>query len=128
MDEERLMILKMLQEGKISAEEAAKLLDAVGSGKESKKNEQDQSERTSGKPGRWFRVVVTETDTNKTRANIRIPLSVINTGMKMGAHFSTKIDGMQNPEIMKAIQSGMTGQILDVYDDENGEHVEVFIE
>ena len=128
MDEERLMILKMLQEGKITAQEAANLLDALGSNMGSKKTTEDQTEKSSGKPGRWFRVVVTDTDTNKTRANIRIPLSVINAGMKMGAHFTPQIDGMHDAEIMKAIQIGMTGQILDVYDDEDGEHVEVFIE
>ena len=128
MDDERLMILKMLQEGKISAQEAANLLDALGTGKSTKKTEDDQAEKSSGKPGRWFRVVVTDTDTNKTRANIRIPLSVINAGVKMGAHFTPQINGMQESEIMKAIQDGMTGQILDVYDDEDGEHVEVFIE
>ena len=44
--------------------------------------------QSSGKPGQWFRVVVTETSTGKSRANIRIPLGVINAGMKMGAHFT----------------------------------------
>jgi hypothetical protein len=28
----------------------------------------------------------------------------------------------------EALASGETGQIMDVYDDEDGEHVEVFIE
>lgn len=128
MDEERLMILKMLQEGKITAEEAANLLDALNSGKDTKKQNEESQEKSSGKPGRWFRVVVTETSTGKSRANIRIPLGVINAGMKMGAHFTPQIDGMYNDQISKAIQSGITGQILDVFDDEDGEHVEVFIE
>jgi len=128
MDDERLMILKMLQEGKITAQEAAKLLDALGSDKDPQKTAEDKTEKSSGKPGRWFRVVVTDTETNKTRANIRIPLSVINAGVKMGAHFTPQINGLHEAEITKAIQDGMTGQILDVYDDEDGEHVEVFIE
>ena len=128
MDEERLMILKMLQEGKITADEAANLMDALGTGKDSKKQDGGSPEKQSGKPGRWFRVVVTETKTGKSRANIRIPLGVINAGMKMGAHFTPQIDEMYSDQISKAIQSGVTGQILDVFDDENGEHVEVFIE
>jgi hypothetical protein len=33
MEEDRMMILKMLQEGKIDAEQAAKLLEALESGK-----------------------------------------------------------------------------------------------
>jgi len=128
MDEERLMILKMLQEGKITAEEAANLLDALNSGKDSKKQNEESQEKTNGKPGRWFRVVVTDTVTGRPRANIRMPLGVINAGMKMGAHFAPQIDGMYSDQISNAIQSGITGQILDVFDDEDGEHVEVFIE
>jgi hypothetical protein len=128
MDEERLMILKMLQEGKISADEAANLLDALDSGKDSKKTGGKQEEKSSGKPGRWFRVVVTDSVTGRVRTNIRIPLGVINAGVKMGAHFAPQMTGMSNEEILKAVQSGITGQILDVYDEEDGERVEVFIE
>ena len=128
MDDEKFLILKMLQEGKINAEEAANLLDALNSGKEAKKQGGKTEEKDSGKPGRWLRVVVTETSTGKSRANIRIPLGVINAGMKMGAHFTPMVHGVYNDEISKAIQAGLTGQILDVFDDEDGEHVEVFIE
>jgi hypothetical protein len=35
---------------------------------------------------------------------------------------------MYSDQISQAIRSGVTGQILDVFDDEDGEHVEVFIE
>lgn len=128
MDDERLLILKMLQEGKINAQEAANLLDALNTGKDTKKQGEPATEKESGKPGRWLRVIVTETSSGKSRANIRIPLGVINAGMKMGAHFTPMIHGAYNEEISKAIQAGLTGQIIDVFDDEDGEHVEVFIE
>ena len=128
MDEERMMILKMLQEGKISAGEAANLLDALGSRKETKKKSDSWEEKPSGKPGRWFRVVVTDAESGKIRANIRIPLGVINAGVKMGAHFAPQMMGLDEDQIKKAVESGVTGQILDVYDDEDGERVEVFIE
>ncbi len=128
MDEERLLILKMLQEGKINADEAANLLDALKSDKDTKKQKEENQQKSSEKPGRWLRVVVTDTVTGKPRANIRMPLGVINAGLKMGAHFAPQIDGMYSDQISSAIQSGMTGQILDVFDDEDSEHVEIFIE
>jgi hypothetical protein len=31
-------------------------------------------------------------------------------------------------QIMEALRSGMTGKIIDVTDDEDGEHVEIFVE
>jgi len=128
MDDEKLVILKMLQEGKITAEEAAKLLEALEGGAAQKQKESEKEERSSGEPGRWFRVIVTDTETGKTRANLRIPLGVVNAGMKMGAHFNLNMNGTDSEEVLKAVQSGLTGQILDVYDDEDGEHVEIFIE
>jgi hypothetical protein len=72
--------------------------------------------------------VATETSTGKSRANIRIPLGAINTGMKMDANFTTKIDGIYNDQISKAFHSGNNGQILDIFDDKGGEHIEVHIE
>ncbi|NMC46519.1 MAG: DUF2089 domain-containing protein, partial [Chloroflexi bacterium] len=50
MEEDRMMILKMLQEGKIDAEQAAKLLEALESGKSFEKEKREEKE---SKTGRW---------------------------------------------------------------------------
>jgi hypothetical protein len=60
--------------------------------------------------------------------NVRLPVSVINAGVKMGARFSPQVEGLDMHELMQYIRSGMIGKIVDVYDDEDGEHVEVFLE
>ncbi|MDP2966035.1 MAG: hypothetical protein Q8N39_08390 [Pelolinea sp.] len=126
MNEEKMMILKMLQEGKISADEAAKLLESLESG--SKKDEKKQAEEPRKGEGKFFRVSITDTTTGKSRANIRMPLSVMGIGMKFGAHFAPQIDGVESDQLMDAIRNGQVGKIIDVYDDEDGEHVEIYIE
>ena len=126
MDEERMMILKMLQEGKITAEQAATLLETLE--KSAPPPAKPSDEPTAAKSGKWFRVRITDTDTGKPRANIRIPLSVVGAGFKLGAHFAPEVQGLNNDTIMAAIQSGEVGKIVDVYDDDDGEHVEVYIE
>lgn len=126
MNEEKMMILKMLQDGKISADEAAKLLESVDAGNKTEKPaDADASQKVQGK---FFRVLITDTDTGKARANIRIPLSVLGIGVKFGAQFAPQIGGIEQDQIMDAISSGQVGKILDVYDDDDGEHVEIFIE
>lgn len=127
MNEEKMMILKMLQEGKISADEAAKLLESVEAG-DRKKEAPGESGETSKGQGKFFRVKITDTDTGKSRANIRIPLSVLNIGVKLGAHFAPQIDGVHSEQMLEAMRSGQIGKIIDVYDDEDGEHVEIYIE
>ena len=54
--EERMKILNLIREGKITAEEGAKLLAALG---ESQKTTRMPATRTTGEP-RWFRVKVTD--------------------------------------------------------------------
>jgi hypothetical protein len=126
MNEEKMMILKMLQDGKISADEAAKLLESLESG--SKKDGKKQPEEPRKGEGKFFRVSITDIPTGKMRANIRMPLSVMGIGMKFGAHFAPQIDGVDSNQLMDAIRNGQVGKIIDVYDDDDGEHVEIFIE
>jgi hypothetical protein len=126
MNEEKMMILKMLQEGKISADEAARLLESLESG--SKKEEIKQTEEPRKSEGKFFRVSITDSTTGKSRANIRMPLSVMGIGLKFGAHFAPQIDGVESEQLMEAIRNGQVGKIIDVYDDEDEEHVEIFIE
>lgn len=126
MNEEKMMILKMLQEGKISADEAAKLLESLESG--NKKEGKKQAEEPRKSEGKFFRVSITDIATGKSRANIRMPLSVMGIGMKFGAHFAPQIDGVESDQLMDAIRNGQVGKIIDVYDDEDGEHVEIYIE
>ncbi|PKN86494.1 MAG: hypothetical protein CVU46_07440, partial [Chloroflexi bacterium HGW-Chloroflexi-8] len=82
----------------------------------------------NSRTARFFRVVVTDTQTGKARVNVRLPISVINAGFKMGARFAPEVEGLNSTDLMAFIRSGTIGRIIDVYDDEDGEHVEVFLE
>jgi hypothetical protein len=48
--------------------------------------------------------------------------------MKIGAHFAPEVEGVDMMNVMDAIRSGMTGKIIDVTDEEDGEHVEIYVE
>ena len=127
--EERMQILKMVEEGKISAEEGAKLLAALA---ESRKPPGGGpfSGPFSGGAGeaRWFRVRVTDLATGKIKANVNIPVGLVNVGIKMGARFAPGLESEQMEVIAEALKSGAAGKIMDVTDEEDGEHVEIFVE
>ncbi len=122
--EERMKILKMIEDEKISAEEGAKLLSLLGSSSGGTKN---TPRGRAGAP-RSLRVRVTDVNTGRSKASVQIPLSLVDAGMKIGAHFAPEIEGVEMDRVMEAFQSGMTGKIIDVIDDEDGEHVEIYIE
>jgi hypothetical protein len=90
--EERIKILQMLQDGKISSEAAAQLLQAMGDGEPAAPPPQTKPERAAqavaiepGSKPRWLRVRVTDTDTGRPRVNVRLPISLVDLGLKIGA-------------------------------------------
>ena len=118
---ERMQILKMIESGQISAGEAAKLLEALESGAKDAK-------RASATAPRWLRVRVTDLRSGKAKVNVNIPMSLVNVGLKMGAKFAPEMEGVDMDELKEAIQMGTQGKIIDVSDEEDQEHVEIFIE
>ena len=126
--EERMKILKMIEEGKISAEEGAKLLGAL---RDTRRGPGVPTPpRPPGAPGaaRWLRIRVTDTTTGRSKASVQIPLALVDAGMKIGAHFAPEVEGVDMRNVMDAVRSGMLGKIIDVTDEEDGEHVEIFVE
>ncbi len=119
--EERMKILKMIEEGKVSAEEGAKLLSALASANR-------PSGGLSASGAKWLRVRVTDVNSGRSKATVQIPISLMEAGMKIGAHFAPEIDGVNMDQLLEALRSGMTGKIIDVTDDEDGEHVEIYVE
>lgn len=132
--EERMRILKMIHDGKITAEEGAHLIQALDTQKTpatagtGRMTPPALDGRGGSKAARWFRVRVTDTNTGKTRVNVRLPVSLLHAGMKMGARFSPEVEGLDMDQLTQFINSGEVGKVVDVIDDEDGEHVEVFIE
>lgn len=122
--EERLQILKMIEEGKISATEGAELLRALD--QSSPHTAQDPLKGTS--PARWFRVRVTDEKSGRHKVNVNIPMGLVNVGIKMGARFIPNIEDERYHEVMNAIRSGRQGKIIDIRNDDEGERVEIFVE
>ena len=123
--EERLKILKMIEDGKITAEDGAKLLAALS---DTRRPASGASVASPGGAARWLRVRVTDSVTGKPKVNVNLPMSLVEVGLKIGARFSPELDAEQMAVIAEALKTGMSGQIIDVIDEEDGEHVEIFVE
>jgi hypothetical protein len=122
--DERMQILKMIEEGKVTPEEGAKLLRALGGGKKRAASRADVGQSTA----RWFRVRVTDTVTGRNKVNVTIPLGLVNVGLRMGARFIPETSDVDVEELVEQIRSGAHGKVFESISDDDGEHVEIFIE
>ena len=120
--EERMRILKMIEEKQITAEEGAKLLEAL------RATGSNAAQREEVTKARWLRVRVTDRSSGKLKVNVNIPVGLVDVGLKMGARFAPEMNGMDLSAIQTAIKGGMQGRIIEVDDEADNERVEVFVE
>jgi DUF4097 and DUF4098 domain-containing protein YvlB len=120
-NEERMKILKMIDEGKITAEEGAKLLSALT---EQRKSTSRKSLRESSGAS-WLRIRVTDMVTGKAKATVNLPIGLVDAGLNIASQYAPDVEFDQ---LIEAIHAGAEGKIIDVMDEEDGEHVEIYIE
>ena len=122
--DERMKILKMINDGKITAKEGSQLLTALSQRSEKPK-------KTLGRTltGQMLRVRVTDMSSGKTKVNVNVPMKLVDAGLNIAAQFTPEMEGAQMMEAVKeALAENMQGKIVDVIDEEDQEHVEIFIE
>lgn len=122
--EERMKILNMINEGKITAEEGSKLLSAL-----TRRSEKSKKVAKRGLTGQWLRVRVTDMSTGKAKVNVNVPMKLVDAGLNIAAQFTPEMEGAQMMDAVKeALAENIRGKIVDVVDEEDQEHVEIFIE
>jgi hypothetical protein len=106
MSENRRQILEMLSQGKITADEAEKLLSAI----EREQTTSAIGPDTSGKPKpKYLRVLVEAADKYRegktTKVNIRVPMALIRAGVRLG--------GLIPPEAREKANAAMRQKGMD---------------
>ena len=122
--EERMKILKMISDGKITAEEGSRLISTL-----SQKSEKEIKFAKRSLSNQMLRVRVTDMSTGKTKVNVNVPMKLVDAGLNIAAQFTPEMENAQMMEAVKeALAENMSGKIVDVVDEEDQEHVEIFIE
>ncbi len=117
-----MKILNMLEQGSITADQAAKLLDAVTA--------VDESGSANGKPNRWLRIRISEGGVEKVKVNL--PLKLVKLLSKMqgilpeDARDQLDEHNIDLENIVMAIQQGAEGEIVSVED--GVDTVKIFVE
>ena len=117
--DERNRVLYMVESGKVTAAQAAQLLDTL---------DLERSHSREKSRNRTARVRVTNLATNRQKVNVTIPVSLIQVGLRLGTRLAPQVSGSALEDLLRAIEGGATGRLLDLQDLEEGERVEIFAE
>lgn len=128
-ENERMAVLRMIGDGQVNAEDGARLLAALDS-----PMKQTSLPAASGmsegqvKQARWFRVRVTDTYSGRTKVTVNLPFAMVRWGLNIGAQFAPEVNEFNLQELADMLEQGFQGKLVDVLDEEDGEHVEIFVE
>jgi hypothetical protein len=133
VESERLRILKLLEDGKITAAEAADLLSALNERGRDVRRRPERGRWLAEELGppsdraRWFRVRVTDERTGRVRTNVSVPIGMVGFGLDFARRFRGVPGVAMVDEMLEAVRSGKRGIIFDVAN-EGGERVEILID
>jgi hypothetical protein len=132
VESERLRILELLEQQKITAVEAAELLAALGDpARDGRRRERSRWLAEELAPpsdrARWFRVRVTDERTGRVRTNVSVPIGMVGFGLGFARRFRSVPGVNMVDEMFEAVRSGRRGIIFDVAN-EGGERVEILID
>ncbi len=129
-ESDRMHILQMVADGKVSANEGVNLLDAMNANPKGKNASQTNRMAGDGKTeAHWFRVRVTDVQTGRSKAVVNIPLTLAEWGLRIGAKYAPEVGDVDLSELSQMLHDrNLEGKIIDVVDEEDGDHVEIFIE
>ena len=114
-------VLRLVAEGRLTAEEAGPILDALGVREKATRQEAEKESEPSGSKPRFARIEVK--DGGKRVVDLRIPIS-------LGRFALNRVPGLspqQVADVEQAVATGAHGPILDI-EDADGDGVRIVLE
>jgi hypothetical protein len=121
--DERLEILHLLQDGAVTAEEAARLLDALG--ETDRGPQRGTAPESAAAHSRHVRIRVTDHKSGKSQVNLVLPFRLVDIGLSIAQRFAPDRLG-DTAAIREMLYSGTRGPLVEV--DNEGAHVEISVE
>ena len=122
MEAEKSQIHEMVRDGKLTVEEAQKIMDAM------EQEDEGMPPATATKPPRFLRVRVKDEDGSKV--NVSVPISLVRVLWKFIPRDAMReLEGhnIDIDAILAAVNEGAQGNLVDV-EDEDGTKVEIIVE
>ena len=119
--DERNRILNMIESGQITAAQAEQLLDTL----------LPEYEQSGGQiENRTIRIWMTDLSTNRRKMNMTatIPVYLASMSLRLLGRLISQLNDSTIQHVIRAIERGTTGRLLDLQDLEEGKRLEIFVE
>lgn len=125
--QERLQVLRMIDEGKITAEEGFQLLKALEPTSEGiSRNRSIQS--TAALRGKLVRLQISDLASGRSKAMAAVPLRLLEVGLRIASHYAPSLKDLNPDNLFDALAENADGRILEVVDQEKQVKVELLVE
>jgi hypothetical protein len=142
--EERQEVLQLLAAGKITVDEAAAMLSGAKQPEAMKevsvekepaptavdeyvKVEPDTVPERSGSGPGWLHVRVTDMKTGKNKVQVNVPIRLVRYGLAIGRRYAPELEELDWNQI-SGFLSSEKGMLVEVEDEEDGEHVQIYVD
>jgi hypothetical protein len=119
--DERNRILNMIESSQITAAQGAELLDTLIP---------EYEQFGSQKENRTVRIWMTDMSTNRRKMNMTatIPVYLVSMSLRLLARLVSQLSDSTIQNVIRDIERGTTGRLLDLQDLEEGKRLEIFVE
>lgn len=111
-----------------SVEDEVVVLDETAAWKQAEKPYQSELVTSNGEKPRWLKIRVRDSATGRNKVTVNLPLRLVSFGLGVANRFGADMNGVEVNEILEAIKQGEKGILVDVEDEEDGEHVQIYLE
>jgi hypothetical protein len=126
--DERNRILRMVEAGEVTADEAGQLLDALAAAEPELERERPFDPGRSRSRMLRIRVSGLNPKQKKMQMTAAVPVSLIRISLRLGARLLPQLSNSVLEDLLRSIESGASGRLLDLQDLEEGQRVEIFAE
>ncbi len=82
----------------------------------------------NGQKPQWLKIRVRNLETGRNKVNISLPFGLVNFGLGIARRFGVMDGEDEAMQIWELLRNGERGVLVDVEDEEDNEHVQIYLE
>ncbi len=126
--QERLQVLRMIDEGKITAEEGFQLLKVLDSTDGASDSPRPTSGVDEALKGKLVRLQVIDLESGRSKATASVPLRLLEVGLRIATHYAPGLKHMNPDSLLDALGTVNEGRIIEIVDEEQKTRIELRVE